>query len=85
MLVQVVGLISPHIARKLVGPRHAHLIPMSICVGAGLMLVADTIARTIIAPAELPVGIVTALLGCPFFLWLLYRHSRRAENWGVMS
>ncbi|MEM9659256.1 MAG: iron chelate uptake ABC transporter family permease subunit, partial [Planctomycetota bacterium] len=71
-----VGLVAPHIARSLVGPRHAVLIPMSICVGAILMVAADSIARTVIAPAELPVGIVTALLGCPFFLWLLFVKSR---------
>ncbi|HBE67361.1 MAG TPA: iron ABC transporter permease [Planctomycetaceae bacterium] len=71
-IVGFVGLIGPHIARSIVGPKHVDLIPMSTCVGAILMLVADTIARTIIAPAELPVGIVTALLGCPFFLWLLF-------------
>lgn len=83
-IVGFVGLIGPHIARGLVGPRHVDLIPMSVCVGAMLMLVADTISRTIIAPAELPVGIVTALLGCPFFLWLLF-FGPRSRGVGSMA
>lgn len=70
-VIGFVGLIAPHIARRLVGPRHLWLLPMSACVGASIMLVADVVARTLVAPAELPVGILTALLGCPFFLFLL--------------
>jgi iron complex transport system permease protein len=70
-IVGFVGLISPHIARRIVGGKHAALIPLSACVGGTLMILADGVARTIIAPAELPVGIVTALVGGPFFLWLL--------------
>lgn len=72
-VIGFVGLISPHIARFFVGSRNVVLIPMSVCVGGMLMLIADMIARTIIAPAELPVGIVTAILGCPFFLFLMLR------------
>lgn len=75
-MIGFVGLISPHIARLFVGSRHAVLIPASTCIGATLMVIADAIARTIIAPAELPVGIVTAILGCPFFLWLLLTNRR---------
>jgi iron complex transport system permease protein len=70
-IVGFIGLIAPHIARRCVGPRHAWLLPMSVCVGAMLLLVSDNIGRSIVAPSELPVGIVTALLGCPFFLFLL--------------
>ena len=70
-IIGFVGLIAPHIARRLVGPRHARLLPMSACAGAAIMMVADLVARTIVAPAELPVGILTALLGSPFFLVLL--------------
>jgi iron complex transport system permease protein len=66
-----VGLIAPHTARLLVGADHARLIPTSALVGALLLLLADDVARTILAPLELPVGIVTALLGGPFFLYLL--------------
>lgn len=74
-IIGFVGLIAPHIARGLVGTRHVWLIPMSGCVGAMIMLVSDDVARTVVAPAELPVGIVTALLGCPFFLFLLKSRS----------
>jgi iron complex transport system permease protein len=84
-VIGFVGLIAPHIARSLVGPQHAALIPMSVCVGAMLILVADAIARTIIAPAELPVGVVTAILGCPFFLCLLFRGQRRDAGFEVVS
>ena len=70
-IIGFVGLIAPHVARRLVGPRHLWLVPMSACVGAAVMMVADVAARTVVAPAELPVGILTALLGCPFFLFLL--------------
>lgn len=74
-IIGFVGLIAPHIARFLVGPRHSWLIPTSGCIGATILIVADGIARTVVAPAELPVGIVTALLGCPFFLFLLKTRS----------
>lgn len=75
-IIGFVGLIAPHIARRLVAANHSGLIPMSACIGAGLMIIADTIARTIVAPSELPVGIVTAILGCPFFLGLLISRNR---------
>ncbi|SMP48303.1 iron complex transport system permease protein [Neorhodopirellula lusitana] len=84
-VIGFVGLIAPHLARSLVGPRHAVLLPMSICIGAAMMLIADAIARTVIAPVELPVGIVTAILGCPFFLWLLFRSQRRDAGLGVVA
>jgi iron complex transport system permease protein len=74
-IIGFVGLIAPHIARSIVGPRHLWLIPTSGCIGATILIVADGIARTVVAPAELPVGIVTALLGCPFFLFLLKTRS----------
>ena len=79
-IIGVVGLIAPHIARRLVGPRHLHLLPMSACVGASIMLIADVVARTLVAPAELPVGILTALLGCPFFLFLLKSRNEALEG-----
>jgi iron complex transport system permease protein len=78
-IVGFIGLIAPQIARLLVGPRHGVLIPMSLCLGAGIMLVADAISRTIVSPSELPVGVITAMLGCPFFLGLLLtRGAKRA-------
>jgi iron complex transport system permease protein len=71
-----VGLIAPHAARLLVGASHARLIPASALLGALLLLLADDVARTILAPLELPVGIVTAILGGPFFLYLLKTRQR---------
>ena len=78
-IIGFVGLIAPQIARLMVGPRHALLLPMSACAGAITMLVADAVARTIVAPTELPIGIVTALLGCPFFVALLLSRSMRGS------
>jgi iron complex transport system permease protein len=71
--VGFVGLVVPHLARLLVGANHWSLLPAAAGTGAVLMVVADTVARTVLAPSELPIGIVTALVGGPFFLWLLAR------------
>lgn len=71
-----VGIVVPHLLRLVIGPRHAGLLPTSALLGAALLVSADMVARTVVAPAELPIGIVTAILGAPFFLWLLLRqHS----------
>lgn len=70
-MIGFIGLVAPHIARRLVGASHVVLLPMSALVGGILMVVADMGARLIFAPTELPVGIVTALIGAPFFLFLL--------------
>jgi len=72
-IVGFVGLIAPHIARALVGTGHARLIPVAALSGALLLLLADSAARSVAAPLELPVGIITALVGGPCFLWLLGR------------
>jgi iron complex transport system permease protein len=72
-VIGFVGLIVPHAMRIITGPDHRTLLPYSMLGGAILLLVSDTIARTIIAPTEIPVGIVTSLLGAPFFLFLLNR------------
>ncbi len=72
-VIGFVGLIVPHAIRIITGPDHRTLIPYSMVGGAILLLVSDTLARTIIAPTEIPVGIVTSLLGAPFFLFLLNR------------
>ena len=66
-----VGMMSPHICRLLVGHDHRYLLPVSFVFGGMFLVVCDTIARTVISPAEVPVGVITALLGGPFFLWLL--------------
>lgn len=70
-----VGLMVPHMLRRLVGAEHALLVPACVLGGGAFLTLCDAAARTVIAPAELPVGIVTALLGAPFFLWLLRRRG----------
>ncbi len=72
-LIGFIGLVVPHLMRLLVGPDHRVLLPASLLAGASLLLLADLVARLLLAPAELPIGIVTALLGAPFFLYLLVR------------
>lgn len=76
-VIGFVGLIVPHAVRAVLGPDHRTLLPASILCGAGFLVVADAAARTVAAPAEIPVGAVTALLGGPFFLVLLFRRLRR--------
>jgi iron complex transport system permease protein len=76
-----VGLVVPHILRLIVGPDHRLLLPASALGGAVLLTLCDTVARSFLPPTELPVGIITALLGAPFFLWLLHwRAARRAPG-----
>ncbi len=72
-VIGFIGIVVPHLLRLAVGPGHRLLLPASLCFGAILALVADTIARVIVMPAELPIGIVTAVIGAPFFLVLLLR------------
>lgn len=72
-VIGFVGLIVPHAARLLLGPGHRTLLPMSALLGAAFLVGADLLARTVIAPAEIPIGVVTALVGGPFFLYLLRR------------
>ncbi|MBS3956474.1 MAG: iron ABC transporter permease [Clostridiales bacterium] len=74
-LIGFVGLMTPHIVRLVLGPDHRMLLPASAIAGAIVMVLADLAARTILAPVELPVGIVTALVGGPFFIWLLVRRG----------
>ncbi len=73
-IVGFVGLLVPHLMRMLLGPDHAVVLPASALVGALLVVLADVLARTIASPAEIPVGSLTALAGCPYFLWLV-RHK----------
>jgi len=67
-----VGLIAPHIVRRIFGAKSRALVPLSMAAGAVLMLVSDTLARTVAAPAEIPVGVITSLLGAPFFISLIF-------------
>ncbi len=78
-IIGFIGLVTPHIGRMLVGASHRYLLPLSFFLGGSLLVIADGIARTIIAPAELPIGIVTALIGAPVFIWLLLREGRRLQ------
>lgn len=81
-IVGFIGLVVPHLMRLLLGPDHRTLIPASILGGASLMIIADTTARTLLAPLELPLGIVTALIGGPYFLFLLHYTRRAQGGWG---
>ena len=77
-----VGLVIPHLVRLITGPNHRHVLPLSFIVGGGFLILADVVARTIIAPEELPIGVITALIGAPVFALLLIRNRlgrRRAE------
>ena len=74
-IIGFVGLIVPHVMRLLVGPNHRVLLPSAILGGAILMVGADLLARVLVEPAELPIGIITSLLGAPFFLYLLRRRG----------
>ncbi|MBT0771436.1 iron ABC transporter permease [Kineosporia sp. J2-2] len=68
-----VGLVAPHAARALAGGRHARSVPVAVALGAVLVCVADTVGRTVIAPSEIATGLVTAIIGAPYFVWLLHR------------
>ena len=81
--ISFVGIVVPHLLRLAIGPSHRFLLPASAIGGAGLLLIADSIARTIAAPAELPIGIITAILGAPVFLILLLGRNGRAAMEGL--
>lgn len=74
-IIAFVGLVVPHMIRLQVGANHKWLIPGSALGGACLLLLADTLARTLVAPTEIPVGLLTSLIGGPYFLWLILRHK----------
>ena len=81
-IIGFVGLVVPHVIRLVVGPDHRFLLPASVLGGAIALLVADLPARTLAVPAELPLGVVTALAGGPFFLWLVHRTRK---SWGGLE
>jgi len=87
-IIGFIGLVVPHIVRLWFGADYRRVIPLSILLGASALLISDVIARVVIAPQEIPVGIVTALAGAPFFLWALAGAPfflwvlRRAKNQG---
>ncbi|WP_370017125.1 FecCD family ABC transporter permease [Peribacillus sp. B2I2] len=71
-----VGLVIPHFVRKIWGPDHKHLLPLSLLVGSGFLILADFVARSIIAPSELPIGVITSLIGAPAFALILLKRRR---------
>ncbi len=75
--VGFVGLVAPHIVRLLLGPAHRTLLPAAALFGGAFVVLADALARTVVSPAELPIGVLTALVGGPFFLWLLAGRAAR--------
>ncbi len=80
-MVGFVGLVVPHLARMSGGPDHRYLLPASALGGAAALVLADMVSRTVLAPGELPVGLITALLGAPFFLFVLRRRRRMGPPW----
>jgi len=78
-LIGFVGLIIPHGVRLIIGPDHRQLLPASAIIGGAFLVIADTISRTIVAPAQLPVGVITAIAGGPFFLVLLARYTGKVS------
>lgn len=72
-IVGFIGLVVPHLVRLVLGPSHVHVLPASALLGASLTMLADVLARTVFAPAEIPVSLVTSAIGAPFFLWLIAR------------
>jgi iron complex transport system permease protein len=76
-LIGFVGLIIPHLLRLVLGPDHRLLVPAAAVGGAAFLVLCDTIARSLLAGRELPVGAITAIAGGPLFLWLLRRHHSR--------
>ncbi|MEO1405206.1 MAG: iron ABC transporter permease, partial [Pseudomonadota bacterium] len=76
-IINFVGLVVPHLVRLMTGPDHRFVLPGSALLGAALVLFSDLIARMAVVPAELPLGVVTAAIGAPFFFWLLLRDKRR--------
>ena len=75
-----VGLVIPHLTRILWGPDHKHLLPLSILMGSGFLILADLVARTIISPTELPIGVITALIGAPVFALILIGRKRKERR-----
>jgi len=77
-IILFVGLVVPHLVRSMIGPDHRGLLPGAAILGAIILVASDTVARTIVAPAELPIGILTAGFGAPFFLFMLLRQRKKA-------
>ena len=81
-IIAFVGLVIPHLMRMILGPAHLPLVTASALGGALLLTLADLGARTLVPMADLPIGMLTSLVGGPFFFWLLRRTRERAGGWG---
>jgi iron complex transport system permease protein len=79
-IIGFIGLIVPHLVRLVWGGDYRRLMPLAIISGASLLLLADVLARVVMAPEEIPVGIITAMVGAPFFLWVL-RQAKQQAYW----
>lgn len=79
--IAFIGIIAPHICRLIIGPDHRYLTPATFLFGGSFLTVCDTLARTLCPPAEIPVGVITSLLGGPFFLWILIRRPPGSNHW----
>ena len=79
--IAFIGIITPHVCRCMTGPDHRYLAPCTFLFGGIFLMICDAFARTIAAPAEIPVGVITALLGGPFFLWILIRRPQVSDHW----
>lgn len=80
-IISFVGLVVPHLVRMIIGPAHRGLIIASAVGGGALLVIADLLTRVLVSGAELPIGMLTSLVGGPFFFWLLYRQRRRSGGW----
>ncbi len=78
-IIGFVGLVIPHIVRKMIGPDHRYLLPLSALTGALLLVSADLVSRTAFAPSEIPIGIITAMVGAPFFLYILIKQRKTSR------
>jgi iron complex transport system permease protein len=78
-VIGFIGLVVPHLVRLVTGPDHRYVLPASALLGGALVLLADLCARTLVAPAELPLGVLTAMIGAPVFFWLLLKDKRRGR------
>ncbi|MGO2050606.1 MAG: FecCD family ABC transporter permease, partial [Microbacterium sp.] len=81
-IIAFVGLVVPHLVRMLLGPSHRWLLTVSVLGGAALLVWADLLARTLVVASDLPIGMLTSLIGGPFFYWLIRRSRRQAGGWG---
>ena len=76
-MIGFIGLVTPHLVRLFIGPKHTYLIPGSALLGAILLILSDLISKIVIAPAQLPVGVVTSLIGAPFFIFLIIKQKSK--------